>query len=100
MATVGSMPDHRAVLEAKNEGIKFARIDADLTDTFKAENSKEEEEELAKNEHIHILALLYEVCHIVDDLFFCLLIRMSGIALVFIDDSRKSFLSFYCCLRV
>ncbi len=35
-------------LEAKNEGIKFARIDADLTDTFKAENSKEEEEELAK----------------------------------------------------
>ncbi len=35
-------------LEAKNEGIKFARIDADLTDTFKAENSKEEEEALTK----------------------------------------------------
>ena len=35
-------------LEAKNEGIKFARIDADLTDTFKAENSKEEDEELTK----------------------------------------------------
>ncbi|MDE5825430.1 MAG: molecular chaperone HtpG, partial [Lachnospiraceae bacterium] len=35
-------------LESKNEGIKFARIDADLTDTFKTENSKEEEEELTK----------------------------------------------------
>ncbi len=35
-------------LEAKNEGIKFARIDADLTDTFKAEDSKEAEEELKK----------------------------------------------------
>ena len=35
-------------LESKNEGIKFARIDADLTDTFKSENSKEEEEELTK----------------------------------------------------
>jgi len=35
-------------LESKNEGIKFARIDADLTDTFKTENSKEEEESLAK----------------------------------------------------
>ncbi|MDE6220028.1 MAG: molecular chaperone HtpG, partial [Lachnospiraceae bacterium] len=35
-------------LESKNEGIKFARIDADLTDTFKTENSKEEEEELNK----------------------------------------------------
>ena len=35
-------------LESKNEGIKFARIDADLTDTFKAENSKEEEEALTK----------------------------------------------------
>ena len=34
--------------ESKNEGIKFARIDADLTDTFKSENSKEEEEELTK----------------------------------------------------
>jgi molecular chaperone HtpG len=35
-------------LEAKNEGIKFARIDADLTDSFKSKGSKEEEEELAK----------------------------------------------------
>ena len=35
-------------LESKNEGIKFARIDADLTDTFKSENSKEEEDELTK----------------------------------------------------
>ena len=35
-------------LESKNEGIKFARIDADLTDTFRSENSKEEEEELSK----------------------------------------------------
>ena len=36
-------------LESKNEGIKFQRIDADLTDTFKAKTSKKEEEELAKN---------------------------------------------------
>ena len=35
-------------LESKNEGIKFARIDADLSDTFKSENSKETEEELTK----------------------------------------------------
>ena len=35
-------------LESKNEGIKFARIDADLTDTFKEENSKEDEEALTK----------------------------------------------------
>lgn len=35
-------------LESKNEGIKFARIDADLTDTFKEKNSKEDEEELTK----------------------------------------------------
>ncbi len=35
-------------LESKNEGVKFARIDADLTDTFKEENSKEDEEELTK----------------------------------------------------
>ena len=33
-------------LEAKNEGIKFQRIDADLTDTFKSKTSKKEEEEL------------------------------------------------------
>ena len=35
-------------LESKNQGIKFARIDADLTDTFKTKNSKKVEEELAK----------------------------------------------------
>ena len=35
-------------LEAKNEGIKFQRIDADLTDSFKAKTSKKEEEELSK----------------------------------------------------
>lgn len=35
-------------LESKNEGIKFARIDADLTDTFKDTNSEKEDEELAK----------------------------------------------------
>ena len=35
-------------LEAKNEGIKFSRIDADLTDTFKTKTSKKVEEELAK----------------------------------------------------
>lgn len=33
-------------LEAKNEGIKFQRIDADLTDTFKAKTSKKVEKEL------------------------------------------------------
>ena len=33
-------------LEAKNEGIHFARIDADLTDTFKAKISKKTQEEL------------------------------------------------------
>ncbi len=32
-------------LEAKNEGIKFQRIDADLTDTFKAKTSKKAEKE-------------------------------------------------------
>ena len=35
-------------LEAKNPGVKFARIDADLTETFKTKNSKKVEEELAK----------------------------------------------------
>jgi molecular chaperone HtpG len=35
-------------LESKNEGIKFAGIDADLTDTFKTKNSKKVEEELTK----------------------------------------------------
>ena len=33
-------------LEAKNEGIKFQRIDADLTDTFKTKTSKKAEKEL------------------------------------------------------
>ena len=33
-------------LEAKNEGIKFMRIDADLTDTFKSKTSKKAEKEL------------------------------------------------------
>ena len=33
-------------LEAKNEGIKFQRIDADLTDVFKARTSKKAEKEL------------------------------------------------------
>ena len=33
-------------LEAKNEGIHFARIDADLTDAFKAKISKKTQEEL------------------------------------------------------
>jgi molecular chaperone HtpG len=35
-------------LESKNEGIKFQRIDADLTETFKTKNSKKVEEELTK----------------------------------------------------
>ena len=33
-------------LEAKNEGIKFQRIDADLTDTFKVKTSRKAEEEM------------------------------------------------------
>ncbi len=33
-------------LESKNEGIKFQRIDADLTDTFKSRTSKKAEEEM------------------------------------------------------
>ncbi len=33
-------------LESKNEGIKFQRIDADLTDTFRAKTSKKAEKEL------------------------------------------------------
>lgn len=33
-------------LESKNEGIHFARIDADLTDAFKAKTSKKTQEEL------------------------------------------------------
>ena len=40
-------------LESKNENIKFMRIDADLTDTFKEETSKEAQEELtAKTEEL------------------------------------------------
>ncbi len=35
-------------LEAKNEGIHFARIDADLTDVFRAKTGKKAEEELAE----------------------------------------------------
>lgn len=35
-------------LEARNEGIKFQRIDADLTDTFKAKTSKKAEKELGE----------------------------------------------------
>ena len=35
-------------LEAKNEGIKFKRIDADLTDSLKSKTSKKTEEELTK----------------------------------------------------
>lgn len=35
-------------LEAKNEGIKFQRIDADLTDSFKAKTSKKAAEEMEK----------------------------------------------------
>ncbi len=33
-------------LESKNEGIKFQRIDADLTDTFKTKTSRKAEEEM------------------------------------------------------
>ncbi|MDE6663959.1 MAG: molecular chaperone HtpG [Lachnospiraceae bacterium] len=33
-------------LESKNQGIKFQRIDADLTDTFKAKTSKKAEKEM------------------------------------------------------
>ncbi len=33
-------------LESKNEGVKFQRIDADLTDTFKAKTSKKAEKEM------------------------------------------------------
>ena len=43
-------------LEAKNEGIHFARIDADLTDAFKAKTSKKTQEELnAKAEKVEKL---------------------------------------------
>ncbi len=40
-------------LEAKNEGVRFMRIDADVTDTMKAKTSKKEAEELtAKAEEL------------------------------------------------
>ena len=43
-------------LEMKNEGIKFQRIDADLTDTFKAKTSKKTQEELnAQSEELQKL---------------------------------------------
>ena len=43
-------------LESKNEGIKFMRIDADLTDSMKAKTSKKEEEELkSKTEKVEKL---------------------------------------------
>jgi len=43
-------------LEAKNEGIHFARIDADLTEVFKAKTSKKAQEELnAQSEKIEAL---------------------------------------------
>ena len=43
-------------LEMKNEGIKFQRIDADLTDTFKAKTSKKAQEALeAQSEEIQKL---------------------------------------------
>lgn len=35
-------------LEAKNEGIRFCRIDADITDTLKAKTSKKAEKEMAE----------------------------------------------------
>ncbi|RKM61368.1 molecular chaperone HtpG [Butyrivibrio sp. CB08] len=37
-------------LERKNEGIRFARIDADLTDTFKSKTSKKAAAELSEKE--------------------------------------------------
>ena len=37
-------------LESKNEGIRFARIDADLTDTFKSKTSKKAAKELEEKE--------------------------------------------------
>ncbi len=37
-------------LEGKNEGIRFQRIDADLTDTFKSKTSKKAAEELSEKE--------------------------------------------------
>ena len=43
-------------LEAKNEGIHFARIDADLTDVFKSKTSKKVQEEMnAQGEKIEAL---------------------------------------------
>ncbi len=39
-------------LEAKNEGVKFMRIDADMTEALKAKTSKKTEEELANKTEI------------------------------------------------
>ncbi len=39
-------------LEAKNEGVKFMRIDADLTDTFKAKTSKKAEKEMEEQAEV------------------------------------------------
>ena len=39
-------------LESKNEGIKFSRIDADLTDSFTAKTSKKLKEEYAKKAEV------------------------------------------------
>ena len=39
-------------LESKNEGVKFMRIDADLTDSFKAKTSKKAEKELEEQTQV------------------------------------------------
>ena len=47
-----------AQLEAKNEGIRFQRIDAELTDTFKEETNEEKEKTLS--EYTEALKALFE----------------------------------------
>jgi len=47
-------------LEMKNEGIKFQRIDADLTDVFKAKTSKKAEKEMEKQAE-EVAALMKKV---------------------------------------
>ncbi len=49
-------------LESKNEGVKFLRIDADLTDTFKAETSKEAEKEMEEQAQA-IAAIMKKALH-------------------------------------
>ena len=44
-------------LESKNEGIKFQRIDADLTDTFKAKTNKKTEKELEAAAELFVLCV-------------------------------------------